>query len=194
MQNFEVVIVDDRKLIETIANFKIPVSLDFVHENYKQMSFSLEELKARRTGILSSMFPSSWQKPDVTLHELSHEERQDQLKVQIMSAPVVGLVLYDPSRWAPASEGDFLGIISLGCVMENMWLMASAMGIDFHIISSLSNAPVEGQIKKLLGIPIHLRLAFSFRMGYAERPVETLRVRREVQDFTHANHYGKKYS
>ena len=27
---------------------------------------------------------------------------------------------------APASEGDALGIMSLGCVMQNMWLMAES--------------------------------------------------------------------
>ena len=40
MQNFEVVIVDDKKIIEAIAEIKAPVSLTFVKENYKQLSFS----------------------------------------------------------------------------------------------------------------------------------------------------------
>jgi hypothetical protein len=29
-------------------------------------------------------------------------------------------VVYDPAKRAPASEGDFLGALSLGYVMENM--------------------------------------------------------------------------
>ena len=48
---------------------------------------------------------------------------------QIVSSSAILFILYDPSRRAPASEGDFLGILSLGCAMENMWLMANSLGI-----------------------------------------------------------------
>ena len=40
-------------------------------------------------------------------------------------------------------ENDFLGVISLGCAMENMWLMAHSLGIGVHIVSSLSGNEVE---------------------------------------------------
>ena len=30
------------------------------------------------------------------------------------------VVVYNPRKRAPASEGDVLGMMSLGCVMENM--------------------------------------------------------------------------
>jgi hypothetical protein len=36
-----------------------------------------------------------------------------------MSAALL-VILFDPSKRAPASEGDVLGMMSLGCVMENM--------------------------------------------------------------------------
>ena len=40
---------------------------------------------------------------------------------QIVSSSAILFVLYDPSRRAPDSEGDFLGILSLGCAMERKW-------------------------------------------------------------------------
>lgn len=48
-------------------------------------------------------------------------------------SPVLLVVVYVPGKRAPASEGDFLGIISLGCAMENMWLTAESLGIGLHI-------------------------------------------------------------
>jgi len=111
----------------------------------------------------------------------------------IKSSSTLLIVLYDPDHRAPASEGDFLGIISLGCVMENMWLMAHSLGIGLHLVSSLSGDPVEKEVKNILDIPEHLKIAFSCRLGY---PVSTqseyLRVRRDVEDFTHYDQFGNK--
>ncbi|MGP8214505.1 MAG: nitroreductase family protein [Bacteroidia bacterium] len=192
MQNFEVVIVDDKKIIEDISKIKAPVSLTFVKENYKQFSFTEEELGQKKTGVLATTFPPAWRKPHVTKADLSEDGRNTFMEEELSSTPVLGIVLYDESRRAPASEGDFLGKISLGCVMENMWLMANSLGIDFHIVSSLSNGPIEKGIKKMLGIPEELVIAYSFRLGYPVSTYKYLRVRRDVEDFTHHNKYGVK--
>jgi len=192
MQNFEVVIVDDKKLIEKISAIKAPISLTFVKENYKQFSFTEEELERKKTGVLATMFPPAWRNPDVKRADLAGGDGNTFMEEELSSTPVLGIVLYDPSKRAPASEGDFLGIISLGCVMENMWLMANSLGVKFHIVSSLSNGPMEIGIKKLLNIPAERVIAYSFRLGYPVGTYKYVRVRRDVEDFTHHNKYGDK--
>ena len=72
--------------------------------------------------------------------------------------------LYDPNRRAPASEGDFLGIISLGCMMENMWLVAQSLGIGFRSSALLARMSVEEEVKRLLNIPKPLKIAFAVRL------------------------------
>ncbi|HYA86579.1 MAG TPA: nitroreductase family protein, partial [Nitrospirota bacterium] len=150
MQNFEIIVVDGRKLLESIANLKYPTSLVFVRENYQQLSFSEEELRSKKVGILGAMFPPSWRKPDVKPEDIKEVEENPYIRKAIQSSAALLLVLYDPRRRAPASEGDFLGIMSLGCVMENMWLMANALGIGCHVVSSLSVGPVQEDLKSLL--------------------------------------------
>ena len=191
MQNFEVVVIDDQAVIEAISNIHSPASLTFVKENYKQFSFSEEELRRKKRGVLAATFPPAWRNPDVTAADLTTEDGASFLQQELLSTPLLCVVLYDPSRRAPASEGDFLGIISLGCVMENMWLMANALGIDLHIVSSLSNGPMAAGIKKMLSIPESLQIAYSFRLGYAVQPYEYIRVRRDIEDFVHHNKYGE---
>ena len=44
MQNFEVVVVDDKEVLEIIGNVKSRISEVFLRENYEQLSFSKEEL------------------------------------------------------------------------------------------------------------------------------------------------------
>jgi len=187
MQNYEVVVVDDRKILADLAGIKAPVSDVFIKENYAQLSFSEEELKKKKIGILGTMFPPSWRTPGVAPRSDPDSEPMQNKLVEMSSALLV--VLYDPARRAPASEGDFLGIMSLGCVMQSMWLAAQSLGIGFHIISSFSGDYVEGIVKRMLGVPSRLRIAFAARLGYPLRPASYLRVRRDIRDFTHHNRY-----
>ena len=63
MQNFEVIVVDDKAVLEKIGNIKSRISEEFLRENYEQLSFSKEELLKKKTGILGAMFPPAWVDP-----------------------------------------------------------------------------------------------------------------------------------
>jgi nitroreductase len=188
MQNFEIVVVDDRSLLKKLGDLKSPVSQAFIRENHALLSFSVEELKQRKVGILGTWFPRF-------MRDLSVKPKPEELTGSgqgslVKKNPVLLVVVYDPARRAPASRGDTLGFMSLGCVMENMWLMAHSLGISFHIVSSFNDGAVETKAKRILGIPKNLRLAFTARLGYTDESVGYLRVRRDVKDFTSHNRYG----
>jgi nitroreductase len=192
MQNFEIIVVDDKKLLKKIGNIRSPISEEFLRENYQQLSFSEEELLQRKVGLLGTLFPPEWRNP-AKLGEVACNSAPFPLRQTINGCPTILIVIYDSRRRAPASEGDFLGIISLGCVMENMWLMAQSLGIAFHIISDFGENPVEKETKRILNIPEYMRIAFGCRLGYPiSKPAKRLRVRRDVEDFTHHNQFGNK--
>jgi len=187
MQNFEIVVVDDKKVLDAIGSIKSTVSETFIRENYQQLSLSEEELLKKKVGILGTMFPPAWRTPGYKPDKDTGSGRP------IQTSPVMLIVVYDPGRRAPASEGDFLGIVSLGCVMENMWLMANSLGISFHVVSAVGAAPVEKEVKSILNIPDRLKIPFAFRLGYpVSTPAKSLRVRRDVEDFTHHNRFGDR--
>ena len=191
MQNFEIVAVDDRKLLDAIGNIKRPVSGTFIRENYAQLSFSVEDLRKKKTGLLGTMFPPEWQDP-VKIEKAIAKAVASSMAQPLQATPLLIVITYDPAQRAPASEGDFLGIISLGCLLENLWLTAASLGIGVHILSSLSADGIEREVKKILNIPDSLKIAFSMRLGYLATPLKYLRVRREVEDFTHHNRFGNK--
>jgi nitroreductase len=187
MQNFDIIVVDDQEVLQRIRNIDRPVSETFVRENYRQLSFSVEELQRKKTGVLAAMFPPSWSNPDFRADALTPEERAAAQR-PLAPTPVMLFVLYDPSKRAPASEGDFLGIMSIGCVMENIWLETESLGIGLHIVSSLSSHP---EVRTILGVPDDLVIAFACRLGYpAAEPRPYVRVRRDVADFAHRNRFG----
>ncbi len=163
----------------------------FLRENYEQLSFSKEELLKKKTGILGAMFPSAWVDPS-KMAEAARESAPMPLTQSIRGSPCLLIVVYDPRKRAPASEGDVLGFVSLGCVMENMWLMAQSLGISLQILSSFAASPVEKQVKQILGIPEQLKIAYTCRLGYPTGSVKYFRVRRDITDFAHHNKFGNK--
>ena len=177
MQNFEIIVVDDSSVLAAIGRVHGGTSEEFIRENYAQLSFSEEELIRKGTGLLATMFPLSWQDPNATMR----------------SCPVVMVVVFDTRKRAPASEGDFLGAMSLGCVMQNIWLTATTLGIGMQIMSVFSSAHVEEELHKILSIPSHLSIAFACRLGYPlEEPDRYLRVRRDIDRFAYRNAYAPR--
>lgn len=191
MQNFEIVVVDDRALLEELSRIRTETSAVFVEENYAQLSFSEEELKAKKVGILGTMFPPSWRTPGQKPH-LDEEHAHSILGAPIRMSAALLVVLYDARRRAPASEGDALGMMSLGCVMENMWLVAQSLGVGFHVQSVFGSEAVEREVRRALDFPAHLKIGFAVRLGYAKTPAPYLRVRRDVEDFVHRNRFDQK--
>jgi nitroreductase len=194
MQNFEVIVVDDRATLAAIGRVRSGISAEFIRENYAQLSFSEEDLVAKGTGLLATMFPPSWLSPD-TEPEDAVDLEHGFLDSTMRSCPVVLIVVYDTRRRAPASEGDFLGIMSLGCVLESMWLMAEELGLGLQVMSVFSAGRVEDELRRILSIPEHLKIAFACRIGYpAAPPGRYLRVRREIRRFAHRNCYEAQFN
>ena len=189
MQNFEIIVVDDDQKLDALSKIESPISEVFIRENYLQLSFSVEELRAKKTGILGTFFPEFMQHPDTPRDE-NEDEGTDNQAGLISASSAFLVVVFDPSKRAPASEGDFLGIISLGCLMENMWLVAQSLGLAFHIVSDLVDDPAQSEARTILGIPEDLRIAFTARLGYPLYPGDSLRVRRDITDFIHHDQYG----
>lgn len=190
MQNFDIIVVDDDAVLAKIGRIRSGSSAEFIRENYAQLSFSEDELIAKGTGLLATMFPPSWRQPDAVTAEPGEPGNLEHgfLDETMRSCPVVLIVAYDTRRRAPASEGDVLGLISLGCALENMWLTAESLGIGFQVMSAFSAPGAAGELRSILAIPPHMEIAYACRLGYpAVTPGRYLRVRRQPDRFTHRN-------
>ena len=189
MQNFEIIIIDNKKIVESLGRIKSTISEEFIRENFEQLSMSEEELKRKKTGILGMQFPEKWRIAS-KLDEAVKERTPSPLNYTIRGGNTILLVVYDKRKRAPASVGDFLGILSLGCVMENIWLTAQSLGISVHIMSAFEG--IWKELKNMLDIPEHMAYGFALKLGYPISEKKYLRVRRDIESFTHHNKYGNK--
>jgi len=193
MQNFEILVVDSKEVLARLGDISSPASEVFIRENYDQLSFSEEELLQKKVGILGTMFPAAWRTPGAKFDEVARESGPSFLRDTIKDSPTVLIVTYDSRKRAPASEGDVLGFISLGCAMENMWLVAQSLGIGCQIMSVFSGNSVEKETRRILGIPEYMRTGFAARLGYpVASAFKYVRVRRNMEDFAHHNRFGAK--
>jgi nitroreductase len=192
MQNFEIIVVDDKASLKKIGRIRSTVSEAFIRENYEQLSFSKEELLRKKVGILGSHFPPAWRDPK-RFGEALRGDRRSTLSDTMDGCPAALVVVYDPRKRAPDSEGDFLGILGLGCVMENIWLAATALKVSYQVMSVFGEDEAGGELKRALGIPSYMKVAYAVRLGYPVGPERKyLRVRRDLKDVVHHNRYGER--
>ncbi len=190
MQNFEIVVVDDKQTLAEISAIHLPPSETFQVDESLHLSLSEAELLQQKTGLLAAMFPASWHEPD-SERAAGAGARHTYLGRTISPCAALLIVVFD--RQMRSSEGDTLGIMSLGCVMQNLWLMAESLGIRVQILSAVGQTDIADRVRRILAIPGHMDIAFAVRLGYPITASEShLRVRRRIEDFTHRNRYRKR--
>jgi nitroreductase len=190
LQNFEIIAVDDKDCLAAISAIQLPPTETFIRESYHQLSMPEAESLRRKIGLSASMFPKSWQEAEAAQDD-NAAVQHTYLGRTIQECPLLLVVVHDSRPRAPAPDGDELGLMSLGCVMQNLWLMAESLGISMQVLSAFGANAVENQVQCILAIPKHMKIAFAARLGYPVTVSESyLRVRRKIQDFTHRNRYS----
>ena len=193
MQNFEIVIVDEKEPLEAIAKIPAEMSEHFLRENYTQLAFSEDELRIKKAGMLASVFPDAWTNPEAWNPESEYRSQLTFLGRSVQETPLLLVVLYDEGRHAPGEARDLSGHMGLGCVMENMWLMSESLGIGFHVLTIFGDSQVEKQMRKVLQIPPAMKIAFACALGYPHASSTSApRVRRNIEDFVHHNRFGAR--
>jgi nitroreductase len=193
MQNFQVVVVNDPKTLTLIGELPAEMSEAYLKENYALLSTSEAELRIRKIGTLASIYPRAWVDPEAWSPSSDYRSQLTYLGRALLQPKVLLVVLYDARSRAPGSEGDTLGLIGLGCVMENMWLTAESLGLGMHILTVFSDSQVEAEVRRVLKIEPQMKIAFACSLGYPADPtVEGVRVRRDLEDFVHHNAFGRK--
>jgi nitroreductase len=193
MQNFQVVVVDDPETLTLIGKLPAVMSEAYLKENYELLSTSEVELRNRKIGTLASIYPRAWVDPEAWNPDSDYRSQLTFLGRALLKPMVLLVVVYDGTTRAPGSEGDALGLMGLGCVMENMWLTAESLDLGMHILTVFSDSQVEADVRRHLKIESQMKIAFACSLGYPADPTfEGVRVRRDLEDFVHHNVFGKK--
>lgn len=190
MQNFQLLVVDDGQLLERIGRIKVQFSPEFIKWNAGIVSHSEEELKQKKVGMLASGFPPSWYTKEAIEGKADPATLKGSVARIMADAPVLMLVLLRADAGGMNPNGSPNDIMSIGCMVENVWLIAQAKGLGMRIASPI--AAVEGQLREILGFPSEMKVATCCCLGYpAPGAPREPRVRRDIDDFVFLNGYAK---
>lgn len=124
MQNFDIIVVNDKAVLDKIGNIKSRISEEFLRENYEQLSFSKDELLKKKTGILGSMFPPEWVDP-AKISEAVQKAMPMPLTQSIRESPTLLIVVYDSRKELLLHMGMFWDLSVLGVLWRTCGLWHS---------------------------------------------------------------------
>lgn len=114
----------------------------------------------------------------------------------VAGSPLILGITLDSSEYKSDDLSGMYSVISLGAVMQTIWLTATSLGIGMQFISTPME--VEGQwerIVQLLGIPPEHKLMVLYRLGYLPEEVRrptidwTSSQRRRTAALAYENHW-----
>src|SRR4051794_10590439 len=91
----------------------------------------------------------------------------------VASSPLLLGITLTRSEYQPEELSGLYSVISLGAVIQTIWVTANALGIGMQFVSTPME--VEGQWEKivtLLGVPDDQALLVLFRLGYVDAQVK----------------------
>ncbi len=184
-QPWRFVVVEDRRQIAHIAQIageamrQLMEEGQFVARYRRYFRFSREESLRTGNGIYIDNVPSVL-RPMV---QLIFSEQVGSLLSKLGVAAILGndqrriversgmllAITLDRQEYRPAELSGLYASITLGAVIQTLWLVTTALDIGMQFISTPLEIPhFKAQLVELLGIPPEYELVAIFRMGYRD--------------------------
>ena len=108
-----------------------------------------------------------------------------EMALQVREAPLLMLVTMNCKRYPPGEGGTRWMWLSMGMLIQNILLAATALDIGVQFVSAPLERPADReQIRQLFNIPIFHEVITLLRVGYVEKETENA-VRLPTADFVH---------
>jgi nitroreductase len=89
------------------------------------------------------------------------------------SSPILFVILLNKEEYKPGELSGFYSAISMGAVIQNLWLTTTDIGMGMQFVSTPGEIPDKWkEISEMLEIPDDHEMAAIFRMGYKDEKVK----------------------
>ncbi|WP_420452993.1 nitroreductase family protein [Ilumatobacter sp.] len=182
-QPWRFVLIDDRELIDTIAEWSGESMTTVFREGRffrryrRHFRFSAEEMERHRSGILFDRMPAVLRpftryvftdRATSVMNRLGVPERLGADNRDLVAgAPLILAVLLDRTEYVPGELSGFYSVFGMGAAVENIWLATVELGMGIQFISFPMEVPERwAAIVDLLEVPDGLELMAMYRLGY----------------------------
>jgi nitroreductase len=184
-QPWRFIIVDDPEVIERIGKIAGESMVQLMEEGRfwrqyeKYFRLTKEEIENSKDGIHIDHFPALLkpfakqimsEKGGKVLAKLKIPKILGKDEEELISrSPLLFVILLNKEEYKPGELSAFYSTISMGAVIQNLWLTTTDIGMGMQFVSTPGEFPEKwNEIASILRIPDNYELAAVFRMGYKE--------------------------
>ena len=199
-QPFEIIVVKDEEVKRQLSEVGFRLDKKEVDEHFYWVRHTIEELETKKDGVYVDVLPKFvmdlQNNPKLVEDDEFWRKSMHLYSALIQNSQVLLFILYNQKRPGVGSLKHLWGIMSIGGVMQNIWLAANNLGISAQLVSGqLMNIESVRKIRKILHIPEKdYRLLLIFRLGYERKFGKSgTKYRRELSDFVRLDQFSNKF-
>lgn len=188
-QPWRFIAITDEKIIGSIAKIAGDSMMQlmdngrFWKQYRKYFRFSEKEMKRTNDGIHIDHLPAAL-KPFVrTIFSETGGKVMAKFKVPrilgtdeeklVASSPLLFVICLTKDEYKKEDLSGFYSVISLGAVIQTLWLVTTAVGMGMQFISTPGEIPEKwNEISGMLNIPVNFEMCAIFRMGYVDPEIK----------------------
>jgi nitroreductase len=184
-QPWRFIVITDLSVISRIAKIggdsmvRLMEDGRFWKQYMKYFRFTEEEINKTKDGLHIDHIPAAL-KPFVrSIFSEKGGKVMAKLKVPrilgndeeklIASSPLLLAILLTKDEYKPDELSGFYSVVSMGAVIQNLWLTTTSLGMGMQFISTPGEIPEKWkELSTLLNVPEDYELMAIFRMGYVD--------------------------
>jgi nitroreductase len=215
-QPWRFIAVTDEKIIGSIAKIAGDSMVQLMDDGRfwkqyrKYFRFSEEEMQKTKDGIHIDHLPAVL-KPFVrTIFSETGGKIMAKFKVPrilgndeeklVASSPLLFVISLTKDEYKKEELSGFYSVISMGAVIQTLWLVTTALGMGMQFISTPGEIPEKWkEITTLLDIPEDFEMCAIFRMGYIDPDIKRPTIdwrssqRKGIEELAFSNKWGEKF-
>ncbi|HMQ69446.1 MAG TPA: nitroreductase family protein [Ignavibacteria bacterium] len=215
-QPWRFILTEDQKIINGIAKIagdSMVTLMDdgrFWKQYRKYFRFSEEEMEKTKDGIhidhlpvflkpfAKSIFSEAGGKV-ISKFKVSRILGNDEEKL-VATSPLLFTILLTKEEYKKEELSGFYSVISMGAVVQTLWLCTTAIGMGMQFISTPGEITENwNKIADILKVPEDYEMMAIFRMGYVDPDMKRPSIdwkssqRKSVSELAFKDNYGNKF-
>lgn len=215
-QPWRFILVEDENIINNIAKIAGDSMVQLMDDGRfwkqyrKYFRFSEEEMGKTKDGIHIDHLPA-FLKPFaksifseaggkiISKFKVSRILGNDEEKL-VATSPLLFVILLTKDEYKKEELSGFYSVISMGAVIQTLWLCTTAIGMGMQFISTPGEIPENwNAISEVLKVSGEFEMMAIFRMGYVDPNMKRPSIdwkssqRKEINELAFRDVFGKRY-
>jgi nitroreductase len=118
----------------------------------------------------------------------------------VATSPLLFVILLTKEEYKKEELSGFYSVISMGAVIQTLWLVTTGIGMGMQFISTPGEIPENWKaISEMLEVPEEYEMMAIFRMGYTDPEMKRPSIdwkssqRKEVSELAFRNKFGESF-